>query len=166
VELFWIIFNAIAPTPVLTDLRSLVESTNAILGPRRYVAFHWLENYMTNEIKSGNMNQQGSSGKNEPNRTTDAPKSGQQLQGTAPQNDKGSTQQVGSDQKSGQQSQGAAPQTDRNATQQGGSDHKSGQQSQGGSQKDNDGTRQAGSTSIANDPKKAVETENKGTASK
>jgi general stress protein YciG len=96
---------------------------------------------MSNEIKSGNVNQQGGSGNNNPNRTTDAPKSGQQSQGTAPQ-------------------------TDKSPAQQGGSDHKSGQQSQGGSQKHNDGMKQAGSANIVNDPKKATEAGNKGAASK
>jgi hypothetical protein len=96
---------------------------------------------MSNEIKSGNLNEQGRSGKNDPNRTTDVPKSGQQSQGTAQR-------------------------TDKSATQQGGSDHKSGQQSQGGSQKDNEGMKHAGSANIGNDPKKATEAGNKGAASK
>jgi hypothetical protein len=85
---------------------------------------------MSNEIKSGNMN--------DPNRATEAPKSGQQSQGTTPQTHK-------------------AP------SQQGGSDHKSGQQSQGGSRGDDDGMKQAGgmkkagSTTIVSDPKKAAD---------
>ena len=85
---------------------------------------------MSNEIKTGNMNEQSGSGKNDPNRTTEAPKSGQQSQGTTPQTEKASSQA-------------------------GGSDHKSGQQSQGGSRTDNDGMNQAGSSHVANDPKKA-----------
>jgi general stress protein YciG len=101
-----------------------------------------VENLMSNEIKSGNMNDQSGSGNNDPNRTNDGPRSGQQSQGTAPQTDKGTSQQGGSSQKSGQQSQG------------------------GGSQKDRDGMKQAGSTNIANDPKKATEAGNKGAASK
>ena len=78
---------------------------------------------MSNEITSGNMNEHGGSGKNDPNRNTDASKSGQQ-------------------------SQGSAPRTDRSATQQGGSDHKSGQQVQGGSQKDG-ATKQSGPRHVA-----------------
>ena len=74
---------------------------------------------MSNEIKSGNVNEHGGSGKNDPNRNTDGSKSGQQ-------------------------SQGSVPRTDKSATQQGGSDHKSGQQVQGGSQKDSGATKQSG----------------------
>ncbi len=79
---------------------------------------------MSNEIKSGNMNEHGGSGKNDPNRNTDASKSGQQ-------------------------SQGSAPRTDKSATQQGGSDHKSGQQVQGGSQKDGGPTKQTAPRHVA-----------------
>ena len=79
---------------------------------------------MSNEIKSGNVNEHGGSGKNDPNRTTDAPKSGQQ-------------------------SQGSPPRTDKSATQQGGSDHKSGQQEQGGSQKDGGATKQSAPRHVA-----------------
>jgi hypothetical protein len=86
---------------------------------------------MSNEIKSGNMNAQGGPGNHESDRTTEAPKGGQQSQGTTPRTDK------------------AVPQ-------QGGSDHKSGQQSQGGSRSD-DGMKQAGSTTIVNDPKKTAD---------
>jgi hypothetical protein len=57
-----------------------------------------LENLMSNEIKSGNMN--------DPSPSTTAPKSGQQSQGTTPQTDKAPLQSGGSDHKSGQQSQG------------------------------------------------------------
>jgi len=85
---------------------------------------------MSNEIKSGNLNDQSGTGKNDPNRTTEAPKSGQQSQGTTPQTHKASSQQ-------------------------GGSDHKSGQQSQGGSRADDDGMKQAGSTTIVSGPKPA-----------
>ena len=92
---------------------------------------------MSNENKNGNMNH--------PTRTNDEPKSGQQSQGTAPQTDKGMSQQ-------------------------GGSSPKSGQQTQGGSQKDRDGMKQGGSTNIANDPKndpkKTTEAGNKGAVSK
>ena len=91
---------------------------------------------MSNEIKSGNMNEQTGTGQNDPNRTTEAPKSGQQSQGTSPQNVKTPAQQGSSNPKSGQQSQG-------------GSDQKSGQQSQGGSRTDNDGTKQTGSSNDA-----------------
>ena len=87
---------------------------------------------MSNEINSTNVNEHSGSGKNDPSRTTEAPKSGQQ-------------------------SQGMAPQTDKGATQQGGSDKKSDQQSQGGSQKDSDGMKQAGSANAGNDQKKAGE---------
>ncbi|MDP9008583.1 MAG: hypothetical protein M3N91_07740 [Pseudomonadota bacterium] len=59
--------------------------------------------------------------------------------------------------KSGQQLQSTAPQTGKDATQQGGSDQKSGQQSQGISQKDGDGMKQPGSANLTNDPKKATE---------
>jgi hypothetical protein len=61
---------------------------------------------MSNEIKSGNMNEHGRSGKNDPNRDTDGSKSGQQSQGSAPRTDKSATQQGGADHKSGQQVQG------------------------------------------------------------
>jgi hypothetical protein len=94
---------------------------------------------MSNETKSGNMNEHGGSGKNDLNRT--APKSGQQ-------------------------SQGPASQPGKNAAQQGGSDHKGGQQSQGGSLKDNEGTKHAGSANMPNDPKKSTEAGNKGAAGK
>jgi hypothetical protein len=100
-----------------------------------------LENLMSNEIKSGNMNNQSGTDKNDPNRTTEAPKSGQQSQGTAPQTDKASSQQ-------------------------GGSDHKSGQQSQGGSQTDNKSMKQAGSSHVANDPKKTPDAGQKTGATK
>jgi hypothetical protein len=90
------------------------------------------EKLMSNETKSGNMNDQRGTGKNDPNRTMDAPKSGQQSQGTTPPADKG-------------------------ASQHGGSDHKSDQQSQGGSRTGNDGVKQAGSANVANDPKKTAE---------
>jgi hypothetical protein len=95
---------------------------------------------MSNEIKSGNMNEHGGSGKNDPNRTTDAPKSAQQSHGTAPQ-------------------------TGKSATQQGSSDHKSGQQSQGGSQKDSGGTKQSGSGHVA-DQKQPSDQGHKGGHSK
>ena len=61
---------------------------------------------MSNENQSGNTNEQGGSGKTDPNRATDAPKTGQQSQ-DMPRQDKSGTQQGGSDQKSGQQSQGS-----------------------------------------------------------
>jgi hypothetical protein len=61
---------------------------------------------MSNENQSGNTNEQGGSGKTDPNRATDAPKTGQQSQ-DMPRQDKGANQQGGSDQKSGQQSQGS-----------------------------------------------------------
>lgn len=77
---------------------------------------------MSNENQSGNMNEQGGSGKTDPNRATDAPKTGQQSQDMPRQTDKGASQQGGSDQKSGQQSQG--------------------------SPKENDGTKQAGSPKV------------------
>ncbi|HMI76439.1 MAG TPA: hypothetical protein VK495_17195 [Steroidobacteraceae bacterium] len=77
---------------------------------------------MSNENQSGNMNEQGGSGKTDPNRATDAPKTGQQSQNMPRQTDKGASQQGGSDQKSGQQSQG--------------------------SPKENDGTKQAGSPKV------------------
>jgi len=83
---------------------------------------------MSNEIKSGNMNEQSGAGKNDPNRTTDAPKSAQQSQSTTRPGEKSPSQQ-------------------------GGSDHKGGQQSQGASRADHDGMKQGGS-SQAKDPKK------------
>jgi hypothetical protein len=76
---------------------------------------------MSNE---GNTNDQSGSGKNDPNRMNDAPKTGQQ-------------------------SQSPSPQSDKSTTQQGGSTQKTGQQSQGGSQKDGDGSRQQGSSEDA-----------------
>jgi len=85
---------------------------------------HWLEKLMSNEIKSGSMSEHGGSGKNDPKRTIDAPKSGQQSQATAPR-------------------------TDKSATQQGGSEHKSGQRVQGGSQKDSGATKQSGPRHVA-----------------
>jgi hypothetical protein len=96
---------------------------------------------MSNEINSGNMSDQSGAGKNDPNRTMDAPKSGQQSQGTTPQTDKGTSQQ-------------------------GGSDHKSGQQSQGGARTENDGMKQPGSSPIVNDPKKATDAGQKSGATK
>jgi hypothetical protein len=83
---------------------------------------------MSNESRSDNVNDQSGIGKNDPSRTSDAPKSGQQ-------------------------SQGSAPQTDKSAAQQGGSTQKSGQQSQGGPQKDSDGMKQAGSSDASSDQK-------------
>jgi hypothetical protein len=101
-----------------------------------------LENLMSNEIKSGNMNEQSGAGKNDPNRTTEAtPKSGQQSQSTTRQGEKSSSQQ-------------------------GGSDHKSGQQSQGASRADDDGMKQAGSSHVANDPKKTSDAGQKTSATK
>jgi hypothetical protein len=91
-----------------------------------------LENLLSNENQNGSMNERGGSAMNDPNRTTAAPKVGQQSQSTAPKTGKG-------------------------ATQQGGSDNKSGQQSQGVSQMDTDGMKQAGSSSAANDPKNPAE---------
>ena len=67
---------------------------------------------MSNENQSGNMNEQGGSGKTDPNRATDAPKTGQQSQDMPRQTDKGASQQGGSDQKSGQQSQGSPKESD------------------------------------------------------
>ena len=75
---------------------------------------------MSNENQSGNVNEQAGSGKTDPNRAPEAPKTGQQ-------------------------SQDMPRQTDKGANQQGGSDQKSGQQSQGGSSKESDGTKQAAS---------------------
>jgi hypothetical protein len=100
-----------------------------------------LEILMSNEIKSGNMNDQSGTGKNDPNRTTEAPKSGQQSQSTTRQGEKSSSQQ-------------------------GGSDHKSGQQSQGASRADDDGMKQAGSSRVANDPKKTSDAGQKTGATK
>jgi hypothetical protein len=67
---------------------------------------------MSNENQSGNTNEQGGSGKTDPNRATDAPKTGQQSQDMPRQTDKGASQQGGSDQKSGQQSQGSPKESD------------------------------------------------------
>jgi len=67
---------------------------------------------MSNENQSGNMNEKGGSGKTDPNRATDAPKTGQQSQDMPRQTDKGASQQGGSDQKSGQQSQGSPKESD------------------------------------------------------
>jgi hypothetical protein len=77
---------------------------------------------MSNETQGGNMNERGS-GKTDPNRAPEAPKTGQQ-------------------------SQDMPRQTDKGANQQGGSDQKSGQQSQGGSSKESDGTKQTGSSKV------------------
>ena len=66
---------------------------------------------MSNEITSGNMNEHGGSGKNDPNRTTDASKSGQQSQGTAPQTGKSAAQQGSFDHKSRQKDSGATKQS-------------------------------------------------------
>jgi hypothetical protein len=66
---------------------------------------------MANETQGGNMNEQGGSGKTDPNRAPDAPKTGQQSQ-DMPRPDKSGTQQGGSDQKSGQQSQGSPKESD------------------------------------------------------
>lgn len=77
---------------------------------------------MSNENQSGNTNEQAGSGKTDPNRAPDAPKTGQQSQDM--------------------------PRQDKGANQQGGSDQKSGQQSQGGSSKESDGTKQAGSPKV------------------
>jgi hypothetical protein len=74
---------------------------------------------MSNENQGGNMNEQGGSGKTDPNRATEAPKTGQQSQ-DLPRTDKGASQQGGSDQKSGQQSQGGSPK-ESDAKQQAGS---------------------------------------------
>jgi len=95
---------------------------------------------MSNEIKSGNMNEQSGAGKNDPNRATDAPKSAQQSQSTTRPGEKSSSQQ-------------------------GGSGHKSGQQSQGAARADDDGMKQAGS-SLANDPKKTSDAGQKTGATK
>jgi hypothetical protein len=106
---------------------------------------------MSNEIKSGNMNDQSGVNKQDPNRAT----------GASDMNAH----------KSGQQSQGSPPRTDKGMPQQGGSDHKSGQQSQGGSQPggsppgaaraDDDGMKQAGSATTVNDPKKTSDSTQK-----
>jgi hypothetical protein len=101
---------------------------------------------MSNEIKSGSMNDQIGVSKQDPNRATGATNM------KAP--------------KSGQQSQGSSPRTDKGMPQQGGSDHKSGQQSQSGSppgaaRADDDGMTQAGSATIVNDPKKTSDTTQK-----
>jgi hypothetical protein len=76
---------------------------------------------MSNENQGGN--EPGGSGKTDPTRAPEAPKTGQQ-------------------------SQDMPRQTDKGANQQGGSDQKSGQQSQGGSSKESDGTKQAGSPKV------------------
>jgi hypothetical protein len=96
---------------------------------------------MSNEMKTDNTNTHSGAAKNDANRTTQTPKSGQQ-------------------------SQGNSPQTDRSATQQGGSDHKSGQQSQGGSQSDSDRMKQGGSSSANKDPAKANDVTQKSNTSK
>jgi hypothetical protein len=67
---------------------------------------------MSNENQSGNTNDQAGSGKTDPNRATDAPKTGQQSQEMPRQTEKGAHQQGGSDQKSGQQSQGSPKESD------------------------------------------------------
>jgi hypothetical protein len=92
---------------------------------------------MSNESTIGNLNDKGGIGTNGPKRTSEAPKSGQQSQG------------------------GATPRTDKGTPQQGGSDHKSGQQSQGESRADDDGMKQAGSASLANDSKKTADATHK-----
>jgi hypothetical protein len=97
---------------------------------------------MSNEVKSANMNDQNDRSKSDTNRTMDAPKGGQQSQGTTP------------------------PRTDKGMPQQGGSDHKSGQQSQGGSRADDDGMKQGGSSTVVNDPKKPADTTQKSTSPK
>jgi hypothetical protein len=97
---------------------------------------------MSNEVKSGNMNDQNDRSKNDPNRTVDAPKGDQQSQGTTP------------------------VRTDKGMPQQGGSDHKSGQQSQGGSRADDDGMKQVGSSTIVNDAKKPADTTQKSASPK
>ena len=91
---------------------------------------------MSNESTSEPMSDKGGIGQNDPKRTTEAPKSGQQSQGTSFRTDKGTQQQ-------------------------GGSDHKSGQQSQGESRADDDGMKQAGSASLANDSKKTADATHK-----
>lgn len=78
---------------------------------------------MSNETQGGNMNEPGGSGKTDPSRAPEAPKTGQQ-------------------------SQDMPRQTDKGANQQGGADQKSGQQSQGGSSKESDSTKQAGSPKV------------------
>jgi len=96
---------------------------------------------MSNQDQSGNMNEKAGSGKTDPNRAPEAPKTGQQ-------------------------SQDMPRQTDKGANQQGGSDQKSGQQSQGDSRADDDGMKHAGSTSFTKDPKKAKESGTKGASSR
>jgi general stress protein YciG len=96
---------------------------------------------MSNESTSEPMSDKGGIGQNDPKRTTEAPKSGQQSQGTSFRTDKGTQQQ-------------------------GGSDHKGGQQSQGDSRADDDGMKHAGSTSFTKDPKKAKESGTKGASSR
>ena len=66
------------------------------------------------------MNEPGGSGKTDPKRAPEAPKTGQQSQNMPRQTDKGANQQGGSDQKSGQQSQGGSSK-ENNSTKQGGS---------------------------------------------
>jgi hypothetical protein len=72
-----------------------------------------LENLMSNEIKSTNMNEQSGPGNHDSSRATETPKGDQQSQGT-PRTDKGMPQQGGSDHKSGQQSQGGSRPVDVN----------------------------------------------------
>jgi hypothetical protein len=103
---------------------------------------------MSNEIKSGNMNDQSGISKQHPNRPTGAtdmhvPKSGQQSQGSPPRTEKGMPQQGGSDHKSSQQSQGGSP--------------------PGAARADDDGMKQAGSATIVNDPKKTSDSTQKST---
>lgn len=96
---------------------------------------------MSNATKPENVSTETASGKNDSNRTNQTPKSGQQLQGTAPQ-------------------------TDRGANQQGAAEHKSGQQSQGGSQSDGDRMKQAGSSNVNNAARQTNEANQKGGPSK
>jgi general stress protein YciG len=96
---------------------------------------------MSKESTSETRNDKGGIGKNDPKRTTEAPNSGQQSQGTSFRTDKGTQQQ-------------------------GGSDHKSGQQSQADSRADDDGMKQAGSNNVSKDPKRATESGNKGASSR
>jgi hypothetical protein len=62
---------------------------------------------MSNQNQSSNANDNTGSVKADPNRTTDAPKTGQQSQ-DMPRQDKSGKQSGGSDQKSGQQNQGGS----------------------------------------------------------
>jgi hypothetical protein len=96
---------------------------------------------MSNQSTSETMNDKGGIGKNDPKRTNEAPKSGQQSQGTSFRTDKATQQQ-------------------------GGSDHRSGQQSQGDSRADDDGMKQAGSPNFSKVPKKATESGNNGASSR